>query len=953
MTRLTISLFGPPTVMVGEIKCQCEQRRPIALLALLAVEEKPFTRAQLATFFWPESPRNLAVLRNNLLLLRKALGNEWSTWVAMDRETVAWRKAPNTEVDVTAFATHLSRVRAHCRTGPELCPSCQNHVQQAVALYQGDFLAGFTLGSSPDFDDWCVVTGERLRREFAGALDMLTDHSVATGAHEAALTYAQHRLALDELDEAAHRRLMLLYHAQGQRGLALRQYDECAALLTREFGVSPAPETDAVLAQVKQGHPASPSSRALQAGSGTGRTSPRRPVHHAKLPAPAMELVGRTQELEHVTRLLTFVGARLVTLTGTGGVGKTRLAVDIAVKLAPSFRDGVYWVELVAQRDPDSVAHVIAATLDIDAGRTSATEELLWTALGEREILLVLDNFEHLLAGAPLVTRLLQRCPALKVLATSRERLNLAGEHEFCVAPLSCPVPGKTMSLAMVQASDAVELFRRHAVATQHQFRLDATNAPIIAQICARLDGLPLAIELAAARIRYHTVASLADRLTRSLDATDIGHTSLDLLITHRRDAEARQRSLRATIDWSYQLLSAREQMLLRRVAVFPGGWTRESAQAVCERDMEDDIEALFYSLLDKHLIRLSHMTAGGPRFSMLETLRSFSYEMLVSADEVQATEQAAAQYFLDLAERIERNIHTAQFTALQERVEAERANMQWSVRRALERRDVPLALRLCGSVFLRWSETPSESAAMSAEILDMAEGAWPSDDYAAALTNGAYWAWIAGDYSQAEPWARQGLEMYMLPTIKPAPPKPGICRVILGLVAFDRADYSKALAYFEENRRANHAQKQDWGLAMTLISLGDLSSRLGRFHEAEAYLREGLELQRQVGQQWSLAQAFGKLVMHHLRYGNIDAAALYLRGQAKVLDDDAQPDRIVDYAYNCALIALHQEGMIKAVQHLHRSLGILQRLGTRNTLMTNLALAAKLALALDRPDAA
>ncbi|MEZ4557807.1 MAG: BTAD domain-containing putative transcriptional regulator [Caldilineaceae bacterium] len=526
----------------------------------------------------------------------------------------------------------------------------------------------------------------------------------------------------DPLDEATHRRLMELYHADGQRVHALRQYDECVRLLQEGLGVPPAPETDALLAAIRRGQPSS-----LHVPEQVSATPPASvtssvtsSVHQSKragLPAPLMELVGREQELDDLTELLTAQDVRLVTLTGPGGVGKTRLALEAAHRLTPVYGHGAHFVELAAQRTPDDVTACIARTLAIDVGQSAAPEEVLCTALREREVLLVLDNFEHLPAAAPQVTRLLRCCPGLKVLATSRERLHLQGEHEYRVAPLSLPVPEGTVSLAAAQASDAVELFRRHAVAAQHQFRLDAATAPLVARICARLDGLPLAIELAAARVRYHTLSSLAERLTTSMTGPSHAHTPLDLLTTDRRDAEGRQRSLRAAIDWSYQLLTRHEQMLLRRLAVFVGGWTMESARAVCGRDFAEEIEAPLFSLLDKSLIVRRAGHSGESRFAMLETVRAFAHEALVAAGELEVTEVAMADYFLARSAQANADTQSPLFADIRRRFDADRANIR-AVIRTLERRDVQRLLLLGDSVFLFWSMFPYEAASVSAQII-------------------------------------------------------------------------------------------------------------------------------------------------------------------------------------------------------------------------------------------
>ncbi|MEZ4714892.1 MAG: BTAD domain-containing putative transcriptional regulator [Caldilineaceae bacterium] len=813
MRPLTLTLFGPPRLVVDQTEVQFNQRKPLALLAYLAVTGQSHSRATLATLLWPDYAGARNYLRNVLSMVRQGLGENWHDFLAIDRNGVVWRPDAPAFVDVRAFEAHLAVWRGHNHGKGTLCATCRAALEQAVTLYTDDFLAGFAVADSADFDDWCLLQQEHLRRRLTEALDALSDFHTRQGALATALAMALHRLRVDLLDEATHRRLMELCYADGQRVHALRQYDECVRLLQEGLGVPPAPETDALLAAIRRGQPSS-----LHVPEQVSATPPASvtssvtsSVHQSKragLPAPLMELVGREQELDDLTELLTAQDVRLVTLTGPGGVGKTRLALEAAHRLTPVYGHGAHFVELAAQRTPDDVTACIARTLAIDVGQSAAPEEVLCTALREREMLLVLDNFEHLPAAAPQVTRLLRCCPGLKVLATSRERLHLQGEHEYRVAPLSLPVPEGTVSLAAAQASDAVELFRRHAVAAQHQFRLDAATAPLVARICARLDGLPLAIELAAARVRYHTLSSLAERLTTSMTGPSHAHTPLDLLTTDRRDAEGRQRSLRAAIDWSYQLLTRHEQMLLRRLAVFVGGWTMESARAVCGRDFAEEIEAPLFSLLDKSLIVRRAGHSGESRFAMLETVRAFAHEALVAAGELEVTEVAMADYFLARSAQANADTQSPLFADIRRRFDADRANIRAFIQRTLERCDVPSLLLLGDSVFLFWSMFPYEAASVSAQIVAAVDGAPPSSAHAACLMRAGYWAWVAGDYANAHPWLQAALDMWCLPDVDSDPAVLTICRGVLGIVEYERGDFEDGLACFRPKSMPSAARR-------------------------------------------------------------------------------------------------------------------------------------------------
>ncbi|HET7094453.1 MAG TPA: AAA family ATPase, partial [Thermomicrobiales bacterium] len=397
---------------------------------------------------------------------------------------------------------------------------------------------------------------------------------------------------------------------------------------------------------------------------------------------------------------------RLVSLTGPGGVGKTRLALQVAAELAPAFADGAAFVDLAPIRDPGLVASTIGQALGIrgDAGQSAA--DALRLALRERHLLLVLDNFEHLLAAAPLATALLMACPHLIVLATSRMPLRLAGERLFPAPPLTLPRPhaGGAPSAADIAPSEAVALFVQHVQASDPEFRLTDANAGAVADICRQLDGLPLAIELAAARTRLFTPQALAERL---------GHR-LPLLTAGPRDAPERQRTLRSTIDWSYDLLSPAAQALFRRLSVFAGGFTLEAAacanaarsimDAAAERGDDGPTLDLVASLVDQNLLRRENGHDGAPRFTMLETIREYGMERLTQSGDEAATREAHAAFHLALCERAEPALLGGEQDAWVARLEAEAPNLRVALAWLRDGGDAERTLRLAGAVGLFWT---------------------------------------------------------------------------------------------------------------------------------------------------------------------------------------------------------------------------------------------------------
>ncbi|MDP9368914.1 MAG: NB-ARC domain-containing protein, partial [Chloroflexota bacterium] len=362
------------------------------------------------------------------------------------------------------------------------------------------------------------------------------------------------------------------------------------------------------------------------------------------LPAPLTSFVGREREVELVTALLCRGDVRLVTLTGPGGTGKTRLALRLGEDLAGYFGDGVVFVPLAAVTDPDLVLPTVAGVLGVRPAGDQPLTDLLAVTLQDRHLLLVLDNFEQVVEAAPLVTALLAACPRLTVLVTSRVRLQVSGEQAFPVPPFALPAPGEG-TVSCLEAVEAVRLFVARARAAKPDFALTEENGTIVAEVCRRLDGLPLAIELAAARIAHLPPAALLARLERRLP----------LLTGGARDLPARQRTIRNTIAWSHDLLVPEEQVLFRRLAVFVGGFTLAAAEAVASTsdDLGLDVFNGVCSLADKSLLREEDGPGGEPRYLMLETIREFELEQLAAAGEEAAIRDRHAAFFADLAAAI------------------------------------------------------------------------------------------------------------------------------------------------------------------------------------------------------------------------------------------------------------------------------------------------------------
>ncbi|MDQ2716955.1 MAG: NB-ARC domain-containing protein, partial [Chloroflexota bacterium] len=396
--------------------------------------------------------------------------------------------------------------------------------------------------------------------------------------------------------------------------------------------------------------------------------------HPNNLPAQLSSFVGREQELAAATALLHRDDVRLLTLTGPGGVGKTRLALHIGTSLEQDFASGICFVSLAALDEIELVLPTIAQVLEIKEPNMDAVLGRLQSSLQNKQMLLILDNFEQVVSAAPSITKLLLRCPLLKILITSRTVLHLRGEQEFPVPPLSLPGISKPGELEAFTRSSAIALFCQRAQEVKPDFRLTLANAPAILAICQRLDGLPLALELAAARVKLLPPQALLDRLMQRQS----------VLTNQVLDVPARHRTLHLTIKWSYDLLNSNEQALFRHLSVFVGGFSLEAVQSVCQALGDGAYDWLdgITSLLDKSLLQQRELPGGEARLFYLETIREFGLECLVEAGEAAAAQQAHARYFCHLAETLEPTLFDAEqgknFDLLEREHENMRATLRW-----------------------------------------------------------------------------------------------------------------------------------------------------------------------------------------------------------------------------------------------------------------------------------
>jgi predicted ATPase/DNA-binding CsgD family transcriptional regulator len=517
----------------------------------------------------------------------------------------------------------------------------------------------------------------------------------------------------------------------------------------------------------------------------------------SNLPAYLTPLIGREQEVQAVCALLQRPEVRLLTLTGSGGVGKTRLGVHIATAVLNDFADGVSFVSLAPISDPDLVIPTLARLLDLTVGDTPL--EHLKTFLQEKHLLLLLDNFEQVVAAAPLVVELLGSCPQVKVLVTSRMVLRVQGEYDFLVPPLSLPDLTQLPGIETLPNYAAIALFLQRALAIASDFQLTSSNARTIAEICTRLDGLPLAIELAAARLNLLSPQALLARLEHRLA----------ILTSQRRDMPARQQTLRDTLTWSYSLLTPEEQRLFRRLSIFVGGCQLVAVEAVCTAlgDVSAHVLDGVASLLDKSLLHRAEQEGAEPRLVMLETIREFGLERLAESGEMQAIQHAHATYYLSLLEQALQNAVGAEEWWWHARLEQEYANLRAALHWSVEQggaTSVEMVLRFSPALFRFWEVRGGVSEGrrwMEQALARSEEGV--TLGRARGFFSAGVLAFTQDDFEQAEALLRQGELLYR----KLADPsgtgnalhKLGQVAMALGNYALARSLTEEALAYFRE----------------------------------------------------------------------------------------------------------------------------------------------------------
>nr|MBA3472253.1 AAA family ATPase [Rubrobacter sp.] len=818
-----------------------------SLLKLLALaEEHRLHREQVMDLLWPDLDDKSATnnLHRVLHFARRVLEatpeNTASHYLALRGDLLALCPDGPLWVDVEAFEN--AAVTARHRREPAA-------YRAAVELYTGEL--------SPEdlYEVWTQEKREELRRLYHALLVELAGLYEEREEYETGIEALRRVVAEEPSKEEAHAGLMRLYALCGQHREAILQYEQLQKVLFGELGKEPGAASRRLYEEIRAGKlPAAPS-------PATGRLSGEfLGSSQHNLPVSLTSFVGRERALVEAKRSLSMT--QLLTLTGAGGCGKTRLALEMARDLVSTYPHGVWLVELASLSDPTLAPRAVAAALGVREQPDRSLTQTLCNYLGSRQTLLVLDNCEHLIdAAAHLTEALLRTCPKLCVLATSREPLSISGEAVSPVPPLSLPDADAELTVEGLMRCEAVRLFEERARSRLPAFELTPENARAVARICRKLDGIPLAIELSTARMGTLAVEQVALRL----------EDSLKLLTSGSRTVAPRHQTLRATLDWSYELLSGSERKLFERLSVFAGGWTLEAAEVVGaepgagESIEEGDVLDLLSQLVDKSMVVVED---GGLRYAMLEPVRQYGQQRLGASREADAVRRRHASWYFELAREVEPWLRGARQAVWLERLEREYGNLRAALTWALERGEADLGLWFGGALGEFWymSGHLGEGRRWLEAALANSDDAPPTPARTKALARAGWLAWEQGDYERSVALSQASLALS-----RELEDEAGAVAALSNLAwaAFLGNDLEKASALTEEAVTLGRALGDTGGVARALLILG-LIAVVRRDHErAMALYQESLTLAREAGDGFALAISLGMGAFASLGRGN------------------------------------------------------------------------------------
>jgi predicted ATPase/DNA-binding SARP family transcriptional activator len=906
-SELRLSLLGKPEISRdgGPLEGFAQQKS-LALLGYLAVTGQPYTRAALAGLLWGE-----ATEANALAGLRKALADlrrQVAPYLTITRQQVAFNRNQPYWLDVETFERQVGEIdaiqEAEMTPTGMIMPADAAKLAAAVDLYRGEFLAGFYVRRALAFEEWVLLLRERLRLTALRALHILASHYMAQGTYPQAIEYTRRILALEPCQEEAHRQMMSALALSGQREAALRQYQACCRALAEEMGTAPQEETTALFQRIRDG--GSPASRA--------------PAFAQNLPCPITPMIGRKRERDEIITRLRAPDCRLLTLVGPGGCGKTRLAQEVAATFtSPTLSAGsdaqpeeVYLVTLAPLQSAESLVPAIAHGIGLLFSSEGDPRQELLNYLHQKRLLLILDNFEHLLSpplsppfhrgedegfpprgargmkgGANLVSEILAAAPDVKILVTSRARLNLQAEQLYPLAGIDAPTPPLPYGHPPRRAGgtergnsasgDAVQLFLWGARKINTDIEPTPDDYGAIGQICRLVEGMPLAILLAASWARMLTPAEIAAQLTGTV--ADAADGPLDFLETDWGDVPARQRSMRAVFDHSWNLLTEREREVLAALSVFRGGFTNEAAWQVAGASLHD-----LATLVDRSLL---HRAQG--RYGMHELLHQYAADRLRRADrlrqakELESVQNQHSAYYADRLQTWAADLKSDRQIAVVEEMEVEIANARaawdWMVRQG-DLAQIDRAMEgLC--LFYQWRVRYAEGeSACRAVIQHLSSSSLPAHDQekgekariqAKALT----WQSAFSNPERAGQLLQECLALLDGPDLIGGDTRAERAFASYRMAIVFGADHERAQQSYEKSIALYQSLEDRWGLANALNGLGTVLWDRAAYDEAKQLHGKSLAIYWELGDQRGVACSLGRLGTLALLQGQIEGERL------------------------------------------------------------------------------
>ena len=791
-------MLGPLQVRVGGRAVEFRTDAQRALLAYLAAHQgAPQRRDALAGLLSPDrgDREALTYLRNRFTRLRRALGDDQASppWFAVDRKQIGLRAGADVVVDAILFEQLVGTVERHAHRRLAGCPSCLARLQEAVGLVRGELLAGLNFPSDT-WESWLLTQREHYTQRALEAMTRLRDARRERGEWAAALDVAQRQLALEPWLEAAHRAIMEAHYQGGDRNAALAQFAQCQDVLWEELGVEPEEETRRLQQEIRD----------------SGLAPPKASAPPDNLPLQANRFWGRETEQARLLHLLVDPAYRLITIVGTGGIGKTRLAIEAGAQVKESFPDGVWFASLDAVKGgAEQIQIAIGEAAGLGRASQQLTGDQVLAILREKQMLLILDNCETVLDALGFIPLLLRRAPGVAILATSREPLNFQAESVVLLAGLPMGEGG---------IGPAEQMFAEQGRMARDTFVVSAENLPQVRRICELVDGMPLGIALAAAWVRRRSLGQIIDAMGRSLD----------FLSARQRDIDPRHRSIRAVFETSWQMLDAPRQQALAALSIFPTTFSAEAAAAVAGATLLD-----LDALCEKSLLQQHHEQE---RYIMHSLVRQFAAEKLVERAPV--VQRALVAHFHRFA-----RLHQADYARLQ----PEWANLSSAVAMAHALADWPAVLDLVQTLDDPWFRQIRFQDMRAGLALAVGAARALEDEPALARTLlrlGEIETEL-NDYAAADAHLAEALNRCMR-----LEEGPGIAqaRYLLGRIKSEQGEDAQALQLFEESRRLFEEENDRLGVARNLNLIAVCHVKKYRdFQAAQAYLEEAVAVQRRL----------------------------------------------------------------------------------------------------------